>query len=178
MSPKSSHRSQSQAGQPYVAVGRVLASRGLGGEVKVRPLTDRQDLFEAGQELWVMDARRRIETAGWHKGHVYLKLSGIDSTEAAEKLRGQSLSLPEALLGPLPKGHFYHFQIVGMQVYDGTGRHLGQIREVLTTGGNDVYVVWGEQGEILVPAIDDVVKEVDVVAGRMVVEPMEGMLPG
>ncbi len=177
MSPKSSHRSQSQTGQPHVAVGRVLASRGLAGEVKVRPLTDRQDLFAAGQELWVGDSLRRIETAGWHKSHVYLKLSGIDSAEAAEELRGQSLSLPEALLGPLPEGHFYHFQIVGMQVYDGGGRHLGEIREVLTTGGNDVYVVRGEQGEILLPAIDDVVREVDVAAGRVVVEPMEGMLP-
>jgi 16S rRNA processing protein RimM len=48
---------------------------------------------------------------------------------------------------------------------------------VLATGGNDVYVVRGEQGEILVPAIDDVVRDVDVTAGRMVVEPMEGMLP-
>jgi 16S rRNA processing protein RimM len=177
MSPKASHRGQGQAEQPHIAVGRVLAPRGLAGEVKVEPLTDRQELFAAGQELWVMDARRRIETAGWHKGHVYLKLSGIDSTDAAEKLRGQPLSLPEALLEALPEGHFYHFQIVGMQVYDGGGRHLGEIREVLATGGNDVYVVRGEQGEILVPAIDDVVRDVDVTTGRMVVEPMEGMLP-
>jgi len=146
--------------------------------VKVRPLTDRQDLFAAGQELWVGDSRHRIERADWRKGQVYLKLSGIDSAEAAAELRGQSLSLPEALLGPLPEGHFYHFQVVGMQVYDGGGRHLGEIREVLTTGGNDVYVVRGEQGEVLLPAIDDVVREVDVAAGRMVVEPMEGMLPG
>jgi 16S rRNA processing protein RimM len=156
----------------------VLASRGLGGQVKVRPLTDRQELFAAGRELWVRDGRRRIERADWRKGQVYLKLSGVDSAEAAEELRGQSLSLPEAMLGPLPEGHFYHFQIVGMQVYDGGGQHLGEIQEVLTTGGNDVYVVRGEQGEILLPAIDDVVREVDVAAGRMVVEPMEGMLPG
>ena len=146
--------------------------------MKVAPLTDREELLAADQELWVMDTRRRIESARWLKGQAYLKLSGIDSTEAAEKLRGQLLSLPEALLEPLPEGHFYRFQIVGMQVYDGGGRHLGEVREVLATGGNDVYVVQGPQGEILVPAIDDVVKEVDVGAGRMVVEPMEGMLPG
>jgi len=178
MSPKTSHRGQGQAEQGHVAVGRVLAPRGLDGEVKVAPLTNREELLAAGQEVWVLDTRRRIEGARWLKGQAYLKLSGIDSTEAAETLRGQLLSLPEALLEPLPEGHFYRFQIVGMQVYDGGGRHLGEVREVLATGGNDVYVVQGPQGEILVPAIDDVVKEVDVGAGRMVVEPMEGMLPG
>ena len=141
------------------------------------PLTDQQGLFAVGRELQAGDVSHRIEKALWLKGHVCLKLSGINSVEAAAELRGQSLSVPEALLEPLPEGQFYLYQVVGMQVYDGGGRHLGEIREVLTTGGNDVYVVQGQKGEVLLPAIEDVVKEVDVAAGRMVVEPMEGMLP-
>jgi 16S rRNA processing protein RimM len=145
--------------------------------VKVAPLTDREEHFAIGRELQAGDVSYRIERALWIKGHVCLKLSGIDSVEAAAELRGQSLSVPEALLEPLPEGQFYLYQVVGMQVYDSEGRHLGEIREVLTTGGNDVYIVQGQQGEILLPAIEDVVKEVDVAAGRMVVEPMEGMLP-
>jgi len=145
--------------------------------VKVAPLTDREEHFAVGRELRAGNISHRIERALWIKGQVCLKLSGIDSVEAAAELRGQSLSVPEALLEPLPEGQFYLYQVVGMQVYDSGGRHLGEIREVLTTGGNDVYIMQGQQGEILLPAIEDVVKEVDVAAGRMVVEPMEGMLP-
>jgi len=177
MSPKSPLRDQGQADEPYIAVGRVVAPRGLAGEMKVAPLTDQQEFFAVGRELQAGDVIYRIEKTLWLKGHVCLKLSGIDSVDAAAELRGQSLSVPEALLEPLPEGQFYLYQVVGMQVYDSEGRHLGEIREVLTTGGNDVYIVQGQQGEILLPAIEDVVKEVDVVASRMVVEPMEGMLP-
>jgi 16S rRNA processing protein RimM len=162
----------------HVAVGRVLASRSLSGEVKVEPLTDLRERFERKQSLWVKGSRHSIEEAHWRKGHVYIKLSGIDSVEAAEGLRGQLLSLPKGQLETLPEGQYYRFQIVGMKVYDREGQHLGRIVEVLATGSNDVYVVQGQRGEILLPAIDDVVREVDVAGGRMVVELMEGMLPG
>ncbi len=176
MSPKASRRRK--AADEHVAVGRVLGPRGLHGEVKVQPLTDLRERLDRGQSVWVKGSRHSIEEAHWQKGHVYLRLSGIDSAEAAAGLRDQLLSLPEGQLESLSEGRYYRFQVVGMRVYDGEGEHLGRIVEVLTTGSNDVYVVHGERGEILVPAIDDVVREVDVDGGRMVVEPMEGMLPG
>lgn len=175
MTPADSHSEDLAAG--HVAIGRVLAPRGLHGEVKVMPLTDREEHFAPGRTVWMEGSRCQVEEARRHRGHLYLKLLDVDSPEAAAALRGRLLSLPEEELGSLPDGEYYRFQILGMDVYDAEGAHLGRIAEVLTTGGNDVYVVRGERGELLLPAIDDVVKAVDVDARRMVVELMEGMLP-
>jgi 16S rRNA processing protein RimM len=160
-----------------VAVGRVLAPSGVKGEIKIEPLTDVAQLFSPGRRLWLKGEPFQVEGVTRRKGQLHLKLSGVDSREAAEALRGETVSLPRELLEPLPEGSYYRFQIVGMQVYDVERGHLGEIRQVITTGGNDVYVVEGERGEVLLPAIEDVIREVDVAGGRMTVELMEGMLP-
>lgn len=177
MTPKTTEQTPAPSEQRFIAVGRVLAPAGVEGEIKVEPLTDVIELFSRGRSLWVRGERLEVEGVQQRKGRLHLKLSGVDSREAAEALRGESVEVPQSLLEPLPEGHYYRFQIVGMQVYDVERGHLGEVRQVLTTGGNDVYVVRGERGEILLPAIDDVIREVDVAGGRMTVDLMEGMLP-
>jgi 16S rRNA processing protein RimM len=162
----------------FVAVGRVVAPRGLVGELKVEPLTDFADRFARHETVWVRGRRLVVADARWHRKDLLLRVEGIDKPEEAEELRGCLLEVPESQLRPLAEGEFYRFQVVGLRVYDREGRALGEVAEVLPTGGNDVYVVRGALGELLVPAIDEVVKEVDVGRGRMVVELMEGMLPG
>jgi 16S rRNA processing protein RimM len=162
----------------FVAIGRIRAPRGLVGELKVEPLTDFPDRFAPGETVWVRGRRLVVEGARWHHKDLLLKLEGIDRPEDADDLRGCPLEVPESELRPLADGQFYRFQVVGLRVYDREGHALGEVVEVLPTGSNDVYVVRGELGELLVPAIDDVVKEVDIGGGRMVVELMEGMLPG
>jgi 16S rRNA processing protein RimM len=144
----------------------------------VEPLTDFPDRFAPRQTVWARGQRLIVEAARWHRKDVLLKLDGIDTPEEAEELRGCLLEVPESQLRLLAEGEFYRFQVVGLRVYDGEGHALGEVAEVLPTGSNDVYVVRGAMGELLVPAIDEVVKEVDVDSGRMVVELMEGMLPG
>jgi 16S rRNA processing protein RimM len=96
---------------------------------------------------------------------VFIKLSGVGSVEEAEELRGAGASVPRKMLERLPEGQFYRFEIVGLKVYDVQGDKLGEVVDVLSTGGNDVYVVHGKRGEVLVPAIEDVVREVDGVDG-------------
>jgi len=162
---------------PFVAIGRALAPSGLAGDIRIEPLTDVVDLFSKGRSLWLRRERFEVERTQRRKGQLHVKLSGVDSREAAEALSGEAVEVPKSLLEPLPEGRYYRFQIVGMQVYDAGRGHLGEIRQVLTTGSNDVYVVEGERGEVLLPAIDDVIKEVDVAGGRMTVDLMEGMLP-
>jgi 16S rRNA processing protein RimM len=175
MTPVNPQREEPAAG--HVAIGRVLAPRGLRGEVKVEPFSDHDEHFAVGRTVWARGSGHRVEGSRRRQGRVYLKLADIDSAEAAEALRGSLLTLPEAELGRLPDGEYYRFQILGMDVYDIEGAHLGRVAEVLATGGNDVYVVRGERGVLLLPAIDDVVREVDLGSRRMVVELMEGMLP-
>ena len=77
---------------------------------------------------------------------------------------------------PLGEDEYYVYQIVGLDVWTGEGEHLGRVSEVLFTGANDVYVVQGEKGEILIPAVEDVVLEVDLASGRLTVELMEGLI--
>lgn len=162
----------------FVAVGRVRAPRGLVGELKVEPLTDFPDRFAPDETVWVKGQRFEVESARQHRKDLLVKLKGIDSPEDGADLRGCLLEVPEGELRPLAEGELYGFQVLGLRVYDVDGRDLGEVVELLPTGGNDVYVVRGPLGELLVPAIDEVVKEVDIERGQMTVELMEGMLPG
>jgi 16S rRNA processing protein RimM len=143
----------------------------------VEPLTDFPDRFAPGETVWVRGRPFIVEDVRQHHKDLLLKLEGIDTPEDGEDLRDCLLEVPESELRPLAEGEFYRFQVVGLRVYDGEGNAIGKVTEVLPTGGNDVYVVRGPQGDVLVPAIDDVVREIDVAGGRMVVELMEGMLP-
>jgi 16S rRNA processing protein RimM len=156
-----------------VAVGWIAAPWGLRGYLKVQPLTDFPERFQRGAALWVRGRRIEVQRSRWSRGFVYLGLSGIDSRSAAEELRGALLEVPESDLTPLPEGQYYRFQVIGLEVRTPEGRSLGRVAEILSTGSNDVYVVRGGPRELLIPAIEDVVKEVDVEGGRLVVEPPE-----
>lgn len=146
------------------------------GHVRVEQATAFPERFAAGSLLYVRGAPLRVEASRKH-GRVWLvKLQGVDSAEAAAALAGESLTVPEADLRPLPSGTFYHYHLLGMRVVSTQGEALGRVTEILETPANDVYVVSGPRGEVLLPAIADVVKEVDVKRGVMSVEPLPGML--
>jgi len=159
----------------FVAVGRIRSTRGVRGELRVEPLSDVPARFAPGSRLSIGDTSYTIEAAQPEKTGLLVKLAGVASHQAAEALRGRLLEIPESELGPLGEGEYFRFQIVGIKVFDSSGRPLGRVEEILPTGGNDVYVVRGPAGELLLPAIDDVIKDVDVAAGRMLVELLEGM---
>jgi 16S rRNA processing protein RimM len=170
-------RSRENASQGYVAVGRILGPWGLQGDLKVEPLTDFPERFTLGRSLYIEGFAYAIERCRWHKGKVYIKLSGIDSATAAEALRQRFLEVPEEDLKPLSEGEYYQFQIVGLEVRTTEGQPLGKVTQILSTGSNDVFVVHGEGGELLIPALDDVIKAVDLDGGWIEVELVEGLLP-
>jgi 16S rRNA processing protein RimM len=170
-------RSRENASQGYVAVGRILGPWGLQGDLKVEPLTDFPERFALGCSLYIEGFAYAIERCRWQKGKVYIKLSGIDSATAAEALRQRFLEVPEEDLKPLSEGEYYQFQIVGLEVRTTEGQALGKVTQILSTGSNDVFVVHGEGGELLIPALDDVIKAVDLDGGWIEVELVEGLLP-
>jgi len=86
------------------------------------------------------------------------------------------VQIPVEEAAPLEEGEYYLYQIVGLATWTVEGEYLGRVREVLTTGANDVYVVRGPKGEVLLPAIEEVIREVDLEAGRMIVSLMEGLV--
>jgi 16S rRNA processing protein RimM len=111
-------------------------------------------------------------------GHVLLKLEDVADRDAADTYRNKEVLIRPEDAVALPKGQFYWHQVIGLQVEDATSHEiLGSVTDIIETGANDVYVVKSERGEVLVPAIKDVVKQIDPGAGRMLVEPLPGMLP-
>ena len=160
----------------FLIVGRILAPWGIKGEVKVEVLTDFPERFTPRKAVY-LDARPlEIESCRYHKHHLILKLVSIDSIEGAEKLRGQDLTIPNSELHRLPEGQYYAFQLIGLKVVTTEGQILGNIMDIMTTPGNDVYIVEGKRGEILIPAIEDIVKSIDLKKGRMVIEAIKGLL--
>lgn len=159
----------------YLVVGKVVTPWGTRGELKVAILTDFPDRFRElkrvylGDEPWMLEGHRR------HGRWVILKLEGCADRNSAEKLRGELVRIPLEEAVSLSEDEYYVYQIVGLEVWTSEGEHLGRVSEVLFTGANEVYVVKGERGQILVPAIEDVVREVDLEGGRLIVEPLEGM---
>jgi 16S rRNA processing protein RimM len=152
----------------------------LHGEVSCTILTDFPDRFATTVELLVGEppVSRAVESQRLHQDRLLLKLAGVDDRSAAEELRGALLQVPIEAAVELPAGSYYWYQLIGLRVVDEAGRELGELVEVLPTGSNDVYVVRGQFGEILLPAIKDVVREVDLAGGRLRVHLLPGLLDG
>jgi len=159
-----------------LCVGRILAPWGIRGEVKVEVLTDFPERFAPRKVVYLNTIPLEIERCRPHKQHMVVKLATIDSIEAAEKLRGQDLTIPSSELYPLPQGRYYTFQLIGLKVVTTERQTLGRITDIMSTASNDVYIVEGKRGEILIPAIEDVVKSIDLEKGKMVIEAIEGLL--
>jgi len=165
----------------YLVIGKVVAPWGVRGEVKVAIETDFPEHFERLKQVYLGEEATSfaLESSRLHKGHVLLKLKDCNHRDAAEKLRGQLVQIPiepieEAM--PLGEDEYYVHQIIGLDVWTTVGEHLGQVSEVLFTGANDVYVVQGEKGEILIPAIEDVILEINLAGGRLTVNLPEGLI--
>lgn len=148
---------------------------GLRGEMKVETLTDFPQRFQPGATLWAAGARYTVGGAHPHRDGLLVTFEGIETREQADALRGQLLEVPEGELASLGDDQYFRFQLIGMEVVDTNSRPLGRVAEVLDTGANDVYVVRDDDSELLVPAIDTVVKEVDLERRRLVVELMDGL---
>jgi 16S rRNA processing protein RimM len=110
------------------------------------------------------------------QGHfVLLKLEGLDTRDAAERWRNALVDVPAEERVPLPRGHYFWEDIIGLTVRTEDGEELGRVREILETGANDVYVVKGSGGERLIPAIKQVVTEIAPERGEMVVSLLPGL---
>ena len=160
----------------FITIGEILAPWGNRGKLKVRLMTDFPQRFSPSSTIYINRQPATVDSVEWRKGKAIIKLSSIDSIEQAQRLRGQPIEIHHSQLQPLPKGQYYHFQLIGLEVETIQGELLGKITEILTAESNDIYVVNGDRGEILIPAIDDVVKSIDCDKGCIIIEPIEGLL--
>lgn len=167
----------------FLAVGRVSRPHGVRGELRVVLLTDYPGrlgqhayFYLASPDSPEMVRRYPVEKLRRHKEVLLLKLGGCDDRNGAEELRGQLVQIPTEEAVPLEEGEYYDFQLIGVNVEAESGESLGQVVEVLKTGANDVYVVRGSWGEVLLPAVKDVVLKLDIEARQMVVNLLPGLL--
>jgi len=166
----------------YLAVGQIVRPHGVRGELRVKVLTDYPERLGQHAYFYVTppgrpEAAQRypVEDMRWHRRTLLLKLGGCDDRNAAEELRDMLVQIPIEEAVPLEEGEYYHFQLIGMHVETEGGKQLGQVAEVLETGTHDVYLVRGRGGEVLLPAVEDVVLELDLEQKRMIVRLLPGM---
>jgi len=164
-----------------IVIGKIVSAHGIKGEVKVYPWTDDTDRFGLLKEvLIVKDEVVRtvhIVSARTHKNVVILALREFNSVNEAQELAGWNVEIEHKDLLPLPEGRYYIFQLVGLKVRTLDGQELGVLSEVLQTGANDVYVVKGPGGkEVLIPALKSVVKQIDLDAQQVLIDPLPGLL--
>jgi 16S rRNA processing protein RimM len=160
-----------------VQVGRIVGAHGLRGLLRVLPLTDVPERHKTLKRVLVRSARseRTFDIASAtvaHNGLWLVRFEGIEDRTAAEGLKGAGMFIREADLPALPEGRYYVHQIVGLRAVTVGGRDLGPVTEVLPTGANDVYVTAAG----LLPATDEVIKQIDLQAGTMLVDPLPGMI--
>lgn len=159
----------------YVTIGRVRSPHGLEGEVRILILTDNPGRFAPGSRIYVQRRPYVIEQARVNRREAVVKLQHLDSRDQVQRLVGTDVEIPADWVDTLPQDTYYYFQLLDMEVWTTAGEYLGEITEIIETGSNDVYVVHGGLREILVPAIASVIQQVDVEAGRMVVDLPEGL---
>jgi 16S rRNA processing protein RimM len=162
-------------------VGEIVKTRGLRGCVKALSYVETRDIFDGLEFVYIEDGSgkknhhklRKIAISG---NFLFIEIEGISDIESAQSLVGRKVYLPKDLLGELPEGEYYWRDIVGLNVYNEEGQYLGCIESIFPTGSNDVYVCKNESAEILIPAIADVVLQIDLERRIMTVKLLEGLL--
>ena len=145
--------------------------------MSVEVLSDAPKRFAAGSVLRLKGKPTRVERSRKGKRGLLVKLDAADDRTQAELLRGEELSILPEQIEPLPDGMYYHFQILDLRVFTKDGEQLGVVREIIVTGVNDVYVVHEEgRRDILIPALPDVVLDVNLDTGAMLVDLPDGLI--
>ena len=161
-----------------MAVGQIVGAHGVRGEIKVKQLTDFPERFAPGARLYLGDEefQREVIASRPHREMLLLKLSGLTDRNAVEHLRGQYLFISRDEAMPLEEDEYYEDELIGLMVETLEGELLGELMEIMWTGANEVYIVQGPRGEVLIPAIAQVVQEVDLDAGVMRVTLLPGLV--
>lgn len=165
----------------FYNVGKIVNTHGIKGEVRVMPTTDFvTERFAKGQDLYLQQAgqplKLTVETARQHKGFILVKFVGYDNINDVQGFRDHELMVSAADQQPLDDGQYYYHQIIGLDVKTTDDETIGTIKEILSPGANDVWVVQRPgKKDLLLPVIDDVVKDVDLDKNEVLVELMEGL---
>ncbi|HID95892.1 MAG TPA: 16S rRNA processing protein RimM [Candidatus Latescibacteria bacterium] len=168
-------------GNELVAVAEITRPSGDCGEVRIKPLKELIDWLCSQRSVLVQFADGKTETlqieeAKRRKDFLLVKFEGIDSISNADRLRDTLILVERRQIPPAPEGGYWVFDIIGMKVETDAGEYIGTVKDVLELPANDVYVVEHEGKEVLIPAIEDVVQEIDTEGQKMVISLLDGLL--
>lgn len=167
--------------EDLLRVGVITTTHGLKGEVKVYPTTDYPERFEEIEEVLLDTGREKkpltIQSVRYFKNQVILKFKEINNINDIEKYKQCELWVTRENATPLEEDEYYIADLIDCEVVLEDGSHFGTLVDVMETGANDVYVVESEaHGEVLLPAIMDCIKEIDIEEGKIVVHLLDGLL--
>ncbi|MBN1849033.1 MAG: 16S rRNA processing protein RimM [Deltaproteobacteria bacterium] len=167
--------------EDLLLLGKVIRPHGLEGLLRVYSFAQSEDIFlEAGTVFIRSDReqpyRYRVISAKKHKNLLVMRLDGLNSRYDAEKLRGAEILVRRDTIKAKKEDEYFWFELIGLKVYLVGGRYIGTLEDIFSTGSNDIYVVREGDKEYLIPAIHDVIKDIDLIHKNMVIREMEGLL--
>lgn len=152
-----------------IEIGKYINTFGIKGEIKIYPYVEYLDKLEY---IYLNNKKMDIQKIRFKKNIAIVKLKGVDDINEIEYLKGEIVTIDESDIPKLPEGEYYNDELIGMEVYTDEGKYLGKLDDVFNTGANDIYQV----GDILLPAIDDVVKEINTENNRITVHIIKGLI--
>ena len=165
----------------YLEIGQIVNTFGIKGQVKIVPFTDDITRFDYLKKVYIVNKKLRkeveVENVKYHKGMVLLKFKGLDKIEDVEIYKNCYLEIDRKDAKPLEEGEYYIVDLLESNVIADTGEMLGKLIDIYNTGSNDIYVVKDELGkQLLLPAIKDVIKEVDLDKKQIIVHILDGLI--
>jgi 16S rRNA processing protein RimM len=166
--------------EALVPLGEIVTTHGLNGWLKLNPFNFETTALTSGAEVILEKAgeqsAHRVQASHPHRNQLLVKLEDVNSIDAATSHIGATLCVREAALEALEPGQYYHYQILGFEVYDLSGARIGTISATMSTPGGELYVIQGPEKEHLIPAVKEIIEKVDFSARRVIVDPPEGLL--
>ncbi len=164
----------------HFKIGQIVKTQGLKGEVRVYSTTDDIYRFDDLNTFYIgkdFNTEYKVERVRYKGNLVIMKIKGIDTVEMAEKLRNKNVYVSREESRDLEEDEFFIADMIGIKVYTVNGEYVGTLDDVLQYSANDVYVIKGEDDkEYLIPAVMKFVPEIDIEEGKMIIDPIKGML--
>lgn len=164
----------------HFKIGQIVNTQGLKGEVRVYSTTDDIYRFDDLNTFYIgkdFNTEYKVERVRYKGNLVIMKIKGIDTVEMAEKLRNKNVYVSREESRDLEEDEFFIADMIGIKVYTVNDEYVGTLDDVLQYSANDVYVIKGEDDkEYLIPAVMKFVPEIDIEEGKMIIDPIKGML--